>query len=371
MNLGPYRIKNKKIAYRGNKLYNSIPEVRKTNPPVLDKRHLTIKEDSKKWGSLIKIWNGVSVGINKFMQNNQVLLFDLPITTRMISSPGALTGTIISDVDPFEINFFDKKTFLTQSSQLYLEFAITNPQINSVYCWEKSFRREKADFRHLPEFTHIEYEGNIGFEKNLLLQQKFLQFLVRYLVKNYGKELSVFLKKEDIDELKRFSEIKKIKRVTFHQAFELLKKNTGDKKYDRLTILNFGAFEEIMLTEIVGEPVFVTHFIEEEVAFYHAFLPSTKNPRLAINADFLFPGYGELIGSGERVHTREETRAKANHFKLDIDDYQPYIDSRDPKNPKIHSGWGMGLERFVQSILKLPFIWEAKSFPRVDGQNKP
>jgi aspartyl/asparaginyl-tRNA synthetase len=31
----------------------------------------------------------------------------------------------------------------------------------------------------------------------------------------------------------------------------------------------------------------------------------------------------------------------------------------------------MGVERFVQAILKLPFIWETKPFPRVDGQIRP
>jgi aspartyl/asparaginyl-tRNA synthetase len=106
------------------------------------------------------------------MGKNNVLFFELPITTRMISSPGALTGTISSDVDPFQIKFFNKDTFLTQSSQLYLEFAITNPGIDRVFCWEKSFRRERADFRHLPEFTHVEFEANIPFQENLKFQQR-------------------------------------------------------------------------------------------------------------------------------------------------------------------------------------------------------
>ena len=124
-----------------------------------------------------------------------------------------------------------------------------------------------------------------------------------------------------------------------------------------------------MLTEIINKPVFVTNYIGDEVAFYHAI--DTKNPKLVINADFLFPGYGELIGSGERVHTRQETKEKAKHFKLNMKDYQCYIDSRDSKNPQIHSGWGMGIERLIQSILKFPFIWEVKPFPRVNGQMYP
>jgi len=134
------------------------------------------------------------------------------------------------------------------------------------------------------------------------------------------------------------------------------------------TLKQFNAYEEVLLTEIIGGPVFVTEYIEEEVAFYHA--KTFEKSKFVINADLLFPGYGEFIGSGERVHTKQETIEKAKHFKLNMGDYQPYIDSRD-NNFNIHSGWGMGIERFIQSILKLPFIWEAKPFPRVDNQNRP
>jgi aspartyl/asparaginyl-tRNA synthetase len=367
--LGPYYIKGSNLAYRGNKVFRPLVEVRKVKPPDLSKRHIEIRKEVQKWAAIIKIWDEIFRATTEFMKKKRVLFFDLPITTRMISSPGALTGTIPSDVNPFEIKFFDKTTYLTQSSQLYLEFAITNPEINSVYCWEKSFRREKADFRHLPEFTHIEFESNIDFEENLKFQQNYVQFLVNSLIENCKKEILVFLTEKEIKELDKFSNLKTFERITFHDAFKLLRKKTENPKYDKVTIKNFSAYEEVLLTEIINKPVFVTHYIGDEVAFYHAIDP--QNPKLVINADFLFPGYGEIIGSGERVHTHEETKEKAKHFKLNMKDYQPYIESRDPKNPKVHSGWGMGVERFVQAILKLPFIWETKPFPRVDGQIRP
>ena len=369
MNLGPYRILNSKLVYKGNKIFKPVNEVRNIKPHNLVRRHLEIKKNIKKWSSLIRIWDAVFRASNEFMKSKSVLLFDLPIITRMISSPGALTGTILSDVDPFKIKFFNQDTFLTQSSQLYLEFAITNPRINSVYCWEKSFRREKADFRHLPEFTHIEFESNFGFEKNLKFQEEYLKFVINYLIKNYRKEIQLFLNNRDLEELKRFPKVNSFERITFHEAFKILKQKTKNSKYNNVTVKNFGAYEEVLLAQIIGKPLFITHFITDEVAFYHANDP--RNPKLTINADFLFPGYGELIGSGERVRTRMETKTKAKHFKLNMKDYQPYIESRDPKHPITHSGWGMGIERFIQAVLKLPFIWETKAFPRVNNQNHP
>jgi asparaginyl-tRNA synthetase len=288
----------------------------------------------------------------------------------MISSPGSLTGTIISDVEPFKINFFEHETFLTQSSQLYLEFAINAKGINKVFCWDKSFRRERADFRHLPEFTHVEFEGNIDFEQNLNLQERFLKYIISKLLTNNKKELLKFLSEDQIKGLKYISELPKFKRITFHNAFKLLYEKTKNEKYLKPSITKFGAYEEILLTEIIGdEPIFIINYISDEVAFYHA--NKVGNPSLAVNADLLFPGYGEIIGSGERVHTKKDTEKKAKHFELDMDDYKAYIDSRDSKNPIIHSGWGMGVDRFIQCMLHLPFVWEAKVFPRVDNSNRP
>lgn len=366
--LGPYYINNNKLAYGGNKLFKPLKEVRAIGPPDLSNRHIELRKESRKWEAILNIWNEIFKASTKFMEKNDVLFFDLPITTRMISSPGALTGTISSDVDPFRIKFFDKTTFLTQSSQLYLEFAITNPKIDKVFCWEKSFRKEKADFRHLPEFTHIEFEANVSFEENLEFQQKYVQFLIRSLIKNIPKDLSIFVEKRDLKLLNSFSKIKKFEKIKFTKAFNLLYKKTNNPKYKTPALRQFGAYEEVLLTKIIGGPVFVTEYIEEEVAFYHAKV--SEKSKFVRNADLLFPGYGEFIGSGERVHTKQETKEKAKHFKLNIKDYQPYIDSRTDK-VKIHSGWGMGVERFIQAILKLPFIWETKPFPRVDNQNHP
>lgn len=366
--LGPYYTKNNKLAYIGNKLFKPIEEVRGIRPPDLNKRHIEIMQDSPKWVAIVKIWDEVFRASTEFMKKNSVIFFDLPITTRMISSPGALTGTISSDVNPFRIQFFDKATFLTQSSQLYLEFAIANPKIDKVFCWEKSFRRERADFRHLPEFTHIEFEANIPFEENLEFQQKYVCFLIKSLSKNISQALKVFLKEKDFESLNSLANTKKFERVKFIEAFNLLYKKTNNSKYKTPSLKRFGPYEEVLVTEIIGGPVFVTEYIEEEVAFYHAKI--SKKSKYVRNADLLFPGYGEFIGSGERVHTKQETKEKAKRFKLNMRDYQPYIDSRTNK-AKIHSGWGMGIERFIQAILKLPFIWETKPFSRVDGQNRP
>lgn len=106
MALGPYRVRGQRLEYSGNKASPSLLEVRGVAPPPLHDRHVQLRVQPNHFGALMKIWDAVSSATAAFMRREQALLFDLPITTRMISSPGALTGTIPSDVDPFEINFF-------------------------------------------------------------------------------------------------------------------------------------------------------------------------------------------------------------------------------------------------------------------------
>jgi aspartyl/asparaginyl-tRNA synthetase len=182
MTLGPYINNNGKITYTGNKIFEPIDDVRGICAPNMSDRAEKCRCDKGCLSSLIRLYNGLFTASKEFMDRSGALLFDLPITTRMISSPGALKKTIISDVEPFEINFFNNKTYLTQSSQLYLEFAITTPGIDQVWCWDKSFRMEKADFRHLPEFTHIEFEGNCAFEENLKIQENYLKHIIKHLI---------------------------------------------------------------------------------------------------------------------------------------------------------------------------------------------
>jgi len=369
MSLGPYESMDNNLKYKGNRLFKPLNEVREFSPPDLSKRHLDVKEN-KKWENIMHVFNAIHTATFNFMDKGGVIFFDLPITTRMISSPGALTGLIPSDVNPFELKFFDYNTFLTQSSQLYLEFAINAQNVKEVYCWDKSFRKEPADFRHLPEFTHIEYEGRINFEQNLEVQEEFLKYIIQFLLKKSLDDLKLFLLDDDIDSLENITKLGHFQKIKFFDAFNLLYEKTKNKKYQKVSIKNFNAYEEVLLTQIMdGKPVFVTNYIGDEVAFYHA--PDPNDLKLVKNADLMFPGFGELIGSGERVNTREETEAKAKHFELDMNDYRAYIESRDPKNPIIHSGWGMGIERCIQCMFKLPFIWEAKVFPRLHNSERP
>lgn len=367
--MGPYSTINGEIFYSGNNLYKSC-NLQGLTKPDFEKRHTEIAQNTEYFFHLIKLNDCVYNAIVEFMRNEKVFFFSLPTITRMISSPGALANTIVSDVPPFTFEFFGKKAFLTQSSQLYLEIALTLPQIKSLYTFEKSFRNELSDFRHLPEFSHVEFEAEITFDENLVFQKRFLKFVLSSLIENVSESILFFISSDDLKTLESFCVNPIYETVTFVEAFELLLNGTDNKKYENVTIENFGAYEEIKLTELLGNRnVFVLNYLANEVAFYHA-EELIDNNLVAKNADFIGAGYGELIGSGERMNSSAMILEKAKRFKLNLEDYKPYIEAREYSS-KLHSGWGMGIERFMQSILKMPAIWNATCFPRVSETLKP
>ena len=245
-------------------------------------------------------------------------------------------------------------------------------KFDRVYVVGKSFRNESSDFRHLTEFRHAEYEGFGSLEDILIVQERMIRYLIQELVENCEASLHFFLSDEDFKALDLPAG--QFARVTFDEAFSELYRESKDTKYhpDSVTVASFDAKAEVLLTELVGDakPVFVTYYPLSEVAFYHAVSPT--RPTRAINADLLFPGYGEVVGSGQRVFGRADYERKRDLFRLRPDDYDWYGEIRESeKNTTSHSGFGLGLERFLAAVLKLPTLVQAISFPRVHWAVRP
>lgn len=132
---------------------------------------------------------------------------------------------------------------------------------------------------------------------------------------------------------------------------------------------DFGGSDETILTRLSNTPVMVYNWPQEIKAFY---LKRDENDsQLAKGVDVLAPeGYGEIIGGGERETDYDLLLKKIKEHKLPENAFNWYLDLRKYGSVK-HSGFGLGLERFVSWLCKLKHLREAIPFPRTYKRIQP
>ncbi len=81
-------------------------------------------------------------------------------------------------------------------------------------------------------------------------------------------------------------------------------------------------------------------------------------------------GYGEVVGGGERETNEQLLIEKINEHQLPMEEFEWYLDLRRFGSVP-HAGFGLGLERLLAWICKLPHVRETIPFPRMYGRLKP
>jgi aspartyl/asparaginyl-tRNA synthetase len=371
--MGPYQAKSDgTIFYLGNRIYPPIEDVKHSSwPPrglknIIDSIHV-----DKKWYHLHKIDASIFIAATRFFEKIGAEWVNLPLTTLMISSPGEVYAgqelDYTTDTLPVEIpNWFQtrRRAFLSESSQFYLELRLIIEGLDKVFSIYNSFRKEPADWCHLSEFQHIEFEGHVNFDENVKTFTDLIEYIIDFLCRRNEKDLTFFLEPKDLVELEKGLK-KKIFCVPFAEVLEALLKETKKEKYKQFSLKHFGAWEEILITQIFNGHVLATNFPVLQIPFYHEIVrKKVHGVPVAENADLILQGYRETVGSGVRVAKPEVLFEKARIFNLPLQDYRPYLKTRKYRNYKKSAGFGLGWHRFTQWLLKLPYIWETTPTPR-------
>lgn len=367
-----------RIDYVGNEVFDPIRDIQSETRFVDDvpDRVAHLREQGY-WEPLANLNHHVYQAATDYFDRLGSRYTLLPLTTRLISSPGAVFGSealdYTEDTSPITVEWFDleETAFLSESSQVYLELALTQGDLDHVHSIYNSFRKEEADNTHLAEFHHIEYEGQVDKARNEEIVEELLVSILDRLLTRGREDLATFLDDDAVVDLADLRD-DPVRTVTFDRALELLREDTGDERYEAFTEAHFGDWEEVRLTELFdGRIVKVENFPLFEVPFYHAEADNGGGPRVAKNSDFIWPGYRETVGTGERVASHEAVEEKAEVFNLPQEDYDPYIRARSFDSYERTSGFGVGWERLVQGILRMPSIVSVSHFPRVHTSLQP
>jgi asparaginyl-tRNA synthetase len=373
---GPYSAEHardeKVIRYVGNKRSQGISDVQKTSftEAVCESRVHAIAMDEH-FDHLHRIDRTIFTSIVDYFNDIGADWCNLPQTTRMISSPGEIcAGQVLNyttDALPIELKWFDipNKVYMSESSQFYLELRLLIKSVTRVFSIYNSFRKERADITHLSEFQHVEYEAKRPLEETIVVFVSLLRYITRALAEWNHDDLSFYLTDEEIVALSAAFDDHCIRRMTFADALRMLHEDTKDPNYREKTLKHFGAWEEIRLTQLADAHVLLTEYPLYEIPFYHASVESRADGRsVGRNVDFILYGYRETVGGGARIVQKDELMEKAEAFNLPKEDYAPYFEMRDMAGYVQTSGFGLGWQRYVHWLLKLPYIWDACHIPR-------
>lgn len=318
---------------------------------LLDNRHLWIR--SQRQEAILRIRDEIIFALREFMRLRGFILCDSPIFT-----PNAVEGT----TDLFEVNYFDRPAYLSQSGQLYQE--ATSAALGKTYSFGPTFRSEKSKTRrHLTEFWMLEAEASfMDWQENIQLQEDMMAHVVRHVLENRREDLKTL--ERDTSVLEKSSE-GRFPRLHYDDAIKKLQELGSDIKWGD----DFGGDDETILTKQFDRPIFIHHYPSKIKAFYMKQDPN--KPEYALNDDCLAPeGYGEIIGGSQRIDDLALLERRIEEHKLPRKAFEWYLDLRRYGSVP-HSGFGIGVERTVAWICGLEHVRETIPFPRLLNRLEP
>lgn len=311
---------------------------------LMDHRHLWLR--SSKQHALMRIRSVVTRSAQRFFDEQGFVCVEAPVLT-----PTACEGT----TSLFQVEYFDRSAYLTQSGQLYGEAAAM--ALGKIYVYGPTFRAEKSKTRrHLTEFWMIEPEMAFWeLPETMDLAEGMVCRIVRDVLDRCSSELATL--ERDTGPLERVTP--PFPRISYTEAVEIIKQRGALIQWGD----DLGADEEAALSEQFDKPFFVTHYPTDIKAFYMK--RDQEDPKLALAMDLLAPeGYGEIIGGGRREDSLDLLEERIREHSLDRGPLEWYLDLRRYGSVP-HSGFGLGIERAVTWIAGIHHVRETIAFPRL------
>ncbi|MGQ0796875.1 MAG: asparagine--tRNA ligase [Methanobacteriota archaeon] len=317
---------------------------------LLDVRHLWIR--SQRMAAIFRVRHTVFEAVHEYFRGQGFWEVHPP----MITPAGSEGGSTL-----FEVEYFGRKAYLTQSWQLYAEALAMS--MEKVYYVGPSFRAEKSrTSRHLTEYWHAEMEQAwAGVEEVMKHAEAVIAHACRRVAEERADEVVALGRTPEFLEAVR----PPFERITYEEALQRLKAKGVDLEWGK----DLRTLEERALTDGETKPIFVTHYPKVSQAFYKARDP--KRPDLVLAFDVIAgDDVGEIVGGSERETDLETIRTSLVEQGEDPKAYDWYLDSR-RYGAVQHAGFGMGMERLIQWICKLEHIRDAVPFPRTPARFAP
>jgi aspartyl-tRNA synthetase len=305
-------------------------------------RYLDIR--SPKTRAIFKVRAEIIKGARDYFNSNNFTEIHSP----KIISVGAEGGTTL-----FPVYYFGKEVYLAQSPQFYKQMGILG--FEKVFEIGPFFRAEKSRTRrHLAESWGIDVEVAFADEQDLMdIQEDLLISIYSHVKKNCKNELELY-------EIDLKIPKKPFPRLTFKKAAEMAEKENIPVDLSE----DLSAEAEQVVRCKFDSPFFITEFPLSCVAFYYG--PHDHDPKLSYKLDLLAPGEEglELTSGGPRCIDPEILKIRGQKMGIKPESLGWYLEMFQIGGIPPHAGFGMGVDRLVMTILKLPNVQEAVLCPR-------
>ncbi|KAB8121716.1 MAG: asparaginyl-tRNA synthetase [Candidatus Phytoplasma cynodontis] len=358
-----------------NKNLDSYPIQPKKHSNIFLRQLPHLRMRTKLFGAIFRIRNIATCAINNFFQKEGFIQVHTPIiTTSDGEGAGELFKVTTFDFEKIPINtnkkidfkkdFFEKPTFLTVTGQLEAEaFAMA---FSKVYTFGPTFRAENSNtVKHISEFWMIEPEmAFFDLQDNILIAQNMIKYVIQFCLNKNRLDFE-FLEKtlgnDLINRLEYISSLKEFPQIKYIDAINILKNSQVKFEIDPCYGKDLSSEHEKFLTDVFfKKPIFVIDWPKEIKAFY---MKNNDDNKTVAAMDLLVPKIGELIGGSQREEKLEILEEKIKIFNIDKEELEWYLDLR-RFGSCIHSGFGLGFERFLLFLTGLENIRDVIAFPR-------
>ena len=350
----------------------TYPLQKKGHSPEFLREHAYLRPRTNLFNAVFRVRSESAFAIHKFFHEEGFVYTHTPIITGADCEGGSDVFRVTTfnpyenkntkDVTP-ENDFFGKKVFLTPTGQLEGEALAL--AFSKIYTFGPTFRSENSNTtRHASEFWMIEPEVAFAdLADNMDLIEKMTKYLINYLMENCADELAFFNQFIDKTLLERLSKIvtSSFERCSYTKAIELLEKS--GKKFEFKVEWGMdlqSEHERYLCEEVFGKPVFITDYPKDIKAFYMRLNDDNKT---VAACDLLVPGVGEMVGGSQREERLDVLLQKIKECGLKEQDYWWYINLR-KFGGAVHSGYGLGFERFLMYVTGISNIRDVQLFPR-------
>ncbi len=278
-------------------------------------------------------------------------------------APSIVPATAEGGAEVFQIDYFDKKAFLSQSPQLYKQIVMT--AFERVFSVNKVFRAEpSATTRHLTEIVSLDVE--FAFIESWKDVRDLSENTVRYILEQVKEKCS-----DEVTLLGATLPTMIAQTPTFSltEAQEKIFNATGkDVRGEKdLNPEDERALCEIVKNELGSDFVYVYGYPTKKKPFY--VYPNPENPEFNEGMDLLCRGI-EWLSGGRRINDYKQLTKHVEEWNMDPKKIEMFLEAFRYGVPP-EGGFAFGAERMTMQILGLSNVREASMFPRdmnrIDG----